>query len=42
MAVALANALRKSWFAYTNNEKGQNLSRADHLERKVTSYCESY
>lgn len=40
MAVALANALRKSWFAYTNNEKGQNLSRADHLERKVTSYCQ--
>lgn len=40
MTVALANALRKGWFAYTNNEKGQNLSRADHLERKVTSYCQ--
>ncbi len=40
MTVALANALRKGWFAYTNGEKGNNFTRADRLERKVTSYCQ--
>ena len=40
MTVALANALRKGWFAYTNAEKGYNYTRADRLERKVTSYCQ--
>ena len=40
MTVALANALRKGWFAYTNGEKGNNYTRADRLERKVTSYCQ--
>ena len=40
MTVALANALRKGWFAYTNSEKGNNYTRADRLERKVTSYCQ--
>ncbi len=40
MTVALANALRKGWFAYTNNEKGNNYTRADRLERKITSYCQ--
>ncbi len=40
MTVALANALRKGWFAYTNGEKGNNYTRADRLERKITSYCQ--
>ncbi len=40
MTVALANALRKGWFAFTNAEKGNNYTRADRLERKVTSYCQ--
>lgn len=40
MSIALANAFRKSWFAYTNNEKGHNLTRADRVERQVTSYCQ--
>lgn len=40
MTVALSNAVRKAWFAYTNNEKGQNLARADRMERKITSYCQ--
>ena len=40
MTVALANAVRKSWFAYTNNEKAQNVARADRIERKATSLCQ--
>lgn len=40
MTVALANALRKGWFAYTNNEKANNITRADRVERRITSYCQ--
>jgi len=40
MTVALANAVRKSWFAYTNNEKAHNMARADRAERKATSLCQ--
>lgn len=40
MTVALANALRKGWFAYRNNEKANNVVRADRMERRATSICQ--
>lgn len=40
MSVALANALRKTFFAYTNNEKANNVARADRAERRITSICQ--
>lgn len=40
MVVALANTLRKGFFAYTNNEKANNVARADRMERRITSYCQ--
>ncbi len=42
MTVILANALRKGFFAYTNNEKGHNASRSDRTERAAVSNLQTF
>lgn len=41
VGVSLANILRQGFFAYTNNEKGHTITRADRNVREVVSDCQS-
>ena len=40
MSTAFADAIRKSMFAYMNNEKANNITRTDCSARRATSYCQ--